>query len=67
MDDVRNQRLAKLRSRDRDTEKALVWLEGHQHLFQEPVFAPVLVLVSEGEGGWTLFGYHGLLVTGQYL
>ena len=47
MKDIKNQRLQKLRSRDRETEKALVWLESHGDLFQEPIFAPVLVLVGE--------------------
>ena len=49
MNDIKNQRLQKLRSRDRETEKALVWLESHRDLFQEPIFAPVLVLVGEGK------------------
>ena len=47
MDDIKNQRLQKLRCRDRETEKALTWLENHQDLFHETVFAPVLVLVGE--------------------
>ena len=50
MNDIKNQRLQKLKSKDRETEKALVWLESHQDLFRERVFPPVVVLVGEEEG-----------------
>ena len=46
MENVRNQRLAMLQRKDRDTFSAIQWLSDNQHLFQQPILEPVAVSVN---------------------
>ena len=44
--DIYQQRMEKLRAKDRDTYEAVKWLNENRNLFQKPVHEPVLILVS---------------------
>ena len=46
MENVRNQRLAMLQKKDRNTFDAIQWLHNHQHQFQQPILEPVAVSVN---------------------
>lgn len=44
--DIYQQRMEKLRTKDRDTYEAVKWLNENRNLFQKRVHEPVLILVS---------------------
>jgi len=45
LENVANQRLNNLKSFQRDTYNAVIWLRENRHLFKEEVFEPIVLLV----------------------